>query len=67
MGTQGFGEWYDGGELIHLLYLLSIEQPRTWTSLRALKLDYEFPVTFFSAHNEATISLFIIHYLITFH
>ena len=30
---EGFGEWYDGGELIHLLYLLSIEQPRTWTSL----------------------------------
>ena len=33
---EGFGEWYDGGELIHLLYLLSIEQPRTWTSLRDL-------------------------------
>ena len=30
---EGFGEWYDGGELIHLLNLLSIEQPRTWTSL----------------------------------
>ena len=29
----GYGKWYDGGELIHLLYLLSIEQPRTWTSL----------------------------------
>ena len=32
---EGFGEWYDGGELlIHLLYLLSKEQPRTWTSLK---------------------------------
>ena len=32
---EGFGEWYDGGKLIHLLFLLSIEQPRTWTSLPA--------------------------------
>ena len=28
--------------------------------VRPLKLDYEFPITFFSAHNEATSSLFII-------
>ena len=30
---EGFGEGYDGGEFIHLPYLLSIEQPGTWTSL----------------------------------
>ena len=30
--------------------------------LRPMKLDVEFPVTFFPAHNEEPISLFIIHY-----
>ena len=37
------------------------------TTLGPWNLIMSFPSLFFSAHNEATISLFIIHYLITFH
>ena len=49
---EGFSEWYDGGELIHLLYLLPIEQPRTWTSLEIAKngnvILYSLLLTFLS-------------------
>ena len=39
---------------------------RCSTPLRPLKLDFVFSATFLSAHNEATFSLFIIHYFYHF-